>query len=265
MDEPSRGGTDESYVREIEQQRQNAREALRSRESTLAAIARYEVPIGHQIRIGPNGPDVALAGLGRTLVVRAERDGFIVDGVVTRPGIVDVGRYGIRLSHQNYPSVVILDSESPRLLEDVERRWYPVDPSYRLRGELEADGSRQAIASTASAERPAERIGWAHLVIDGVACRLAVLRLLEPGFVPGHMDVYFRDATTGHGSYEVGRYLTVRLDGDGLLVDFNLAYNPSCALSPYYNCPIPPRENHLSIPIRAGEMTPLVRSSVPHG
>jgi uncharacterized protein (DUF1684 family) len=56
----------------------------------------------------------------------------------------------------------------------------------------------------------------------------------------------------------VGRYVTARADRDGVIVDFNLAYNPSCALSPHYNCPIPPRENHLTVPIPAGEMTPLV-------
>ena len=82
--------------------------------------------------------------------------------------------------------------------------------------------------------------------------------------MPGHMDVYFRDATTGRGSYEVGRYVTVRLDGDGLLVDFNLAYNPACSLSPYYNCPIPPPENHVNVAIRAGEMTPRVSSPAQH-
>jgi hypothetical protein len=38
------------------------------------------------------------------------------------------------------------------------------------------------------------------------------------------------------------------------LLDFNLAYSPLCAFSEHYNCPIPPRQNTLSIPIRAGEM-----------
>jgi hypothetical protein len=46
--------------------------------------------------------------------------------------------------------------------------------------------------------------------------------------------------------------------GDDVIVDFNLAYNPSCALSPFYNCPIPPVENRLTVPIRAGEMTPRI-------
>jgi hypothetical protein len=247
------------YVRNVEEGRERARGALRSPISPLAAVARHSLTIGHAVRIAADErADVRLHGLEREIVVTATQDGFVVDGAKRLPGIVDAGRYGIRLSHQNYPSVVILDRESPRLREPVELRWFPVDPSFRLHGELEPDGTRQSIASTASGERPAERIGWARLVIAGALCRLAVVRMLEPGFVTGHMDVYFRDATTGHASYDVGRYVTVRMDGEGLLVDFNHAYNPACALSPYYNCPIPPRENHLAVAIRAGEMVPLI-------
>ena len=257
--------TDE-YVRNVEELRERTRAALRSPISPLAAVSRHPLPMGRALRIaGDDNADLRLPELDRAITIAATADGFLVDGVKTPPGVVEAGRYGLRLSHQNYPSVVILDRESPRLREDVALRWYPIDPSLCLHGELEPDSARQAIASTASGDRPAERIGWARVNIGGVHCRLAVVRMLEPGFVPGHMDVYFRDATTGHGSYEVGRYVTVRLDGDGLLIDFNLAYNPACALSPYYNCPIPPRENFLDVPIRAGEMTPIVPSRVAHG
>lgn len=249
------------YVRNVTELRERTRAALRSPISPLAAVSRHSLTIDQPVRIAPDeSADIRLPDLDRAVVVTATRDGFVVDGTARAPGIVEAGRYGIRLSHQNYPSVVILDRQSPRLREGVELRWYPIDPSFRLHGELEPDGARQTIASTASGERPTERVGWARLVIGGIACRLAVLRMLEPGFAPGHMDVYFRDATTGRDSYEVGRYVTVRLDGDGLLVDFNLAYNPTCALSPYYNCPLPPRENHLLMPIRAGEMRPLVKT-----
>jgi len=246
------------YVRNVQEGRERARVALRSPISPLAAVARHPLPIGRTLRIAADETaDLLLPGIDRAITVAALADGFLVDEEKQPPGIVEAGRYGIRLSHQNYPSVVILDRESPRLREPVELQWYAIEPSFRLHGELEPDVARQTIASTASGERPAERIGWARVSIGGVPCRLAVLRMLEPGFVPGHMDVYFRDATTGHGSYEVGRYVSVRLDGDGLLVDFNLAYNPACALSPYYNCPIPPRENFLTVAIRAGEMAPL--------
>jgi len=113
------------------------------------------------------------------------------------------------------------------------------------------------IASTASPLREAERIGSFLFELDGTECRLAVTRLLEPGVPDDHFDVYFRDATTGRESYDVGRYASVERIGDEATVDFNLAYNPSCALSPFYNCPIPPAENRLSVPIRAGEMSPL--------
>ncbi len=157
----------------------------------------------------------------------------------------------------------MLDRQSPGLQEDVELRWYPVDPALRLRAALEPDRAPQPIASTASADRPAERAGWVTLQLDGTSVRLALTHMLEPGYAPDHLDLYFRDGTTGDGSYEVGRYVSVERAGDGsddAIVDFNRAYNPSCALSPFYNCPIPPLENRISVSIRAGEMAPLHRT-----
>jgi uncharacterized protein (DUF1684 family) len=252
-----------AYSAEIEKLRADARARLRGPTSVLAAVARHELPVGSRLRFGPNAnADVVLAGAARSVDVAAWADGFTVDGQLSGPTQIDLGRYRLRLSHQNYPAVVILDAQSPRLAEDVELRWWPIDPALRIRGPLERDGARTRIGSTASAERDAERVGWLATEIDGTPVRLLVTRLLEPG--SEGMDIYFRDATTGKGSYEVGRYVSVERDGDDVVVDFNRAYNPSCALSPYYNCPIPPRENHLPIPIRAGEMAPLTRSSAAH-
>ena len=66
--------------------------------------------------------------------------------------------------------------------------------------------------------------------------------------------LFFMDATNGKGSYHGGRYVDASKQADGRwLVDFNNAYNPSCAYSPYYNCPIPPKENRLTVGIPAGE------------
>jgi uncharacterized protein (DUF1684 family) len=253
--------TIDDYSRSIEERRDRTRAALRGPTSELAAVARHQLPVGSRLRFGSGpGVDVALQDVDRVVDVRATGDGFVVDGEPGGPRQIDLGRFRLRLSHQNAPAVVVLDRESPRLLDDVERRWYPVDPALRFVTTLEPDRERGTVASTNSADRVAERLGWLPVVIEGVHVRVAATRLLEPGFADGHIDVYFRDATTGRGSYEVGRYLTVEREGEAYVVDFNLAYNPSCALSPYYNCPIPPRENHLVVPIRAGEMTPLVRS-----
>jgi hypothetical protein len=248
------------YIRRVEEHRAEIRAALRGPTSSLAAVARHELPVGSRLVFGADASaDVQLPGIARTVSVEATRDGFLVDGVASRPTGIAAGRYTLRLSHQNYPAVVILDGESPHLADDVERRWYPVDPSLRIRARLEVDAANVAIGSTASADRAGERLGWIRFRVDGQDVRLAVTRMLEPG--ADQPDIYFRDGTTGHGSYEVGRYVTVERDGDEVIVDFNYAYNPACALSPYYNCPIPPPENRIDVPIRAGEMTPSKRTT----
>lgn len=248
---------DAAYARSIAERRAREREALRGPGSVLAAVARREIPVGTRLRFGPRDADVVLEDMPRAIEIEARADGFLVDGTFTPPTSVPAGRYRLRLSHQNSPAVVVLDSESPRLGDDVELRWFPVDPALRIRTTLEPDVAALDIASTASGPRAAERAGWVRFVIDGVACRLAATRLLEPGAPEGHLDVYFRDATTGRESYVVGRYVTLERDGDAVVLDLNLAYNPSCALSPYYNCPLPPPENTLAVPIRAGEMAPV--------
>ncbi len=245
---------DGAYVREVLEHRAREQLALRRFPSVLFAVARHPLPIGETVRVGAGG-DVPLPGLERVVRIEARADGFLVDGVPTGPRTLDAERYALRLSHQGYPALVVLDREAtPR---EATLRWFDADPALRVRGRFAADGARLRIGSTASPLREAERVGWVAFSIDGVACRLAVMRLLEPGVPEDHLDAYFRDATTGRESYEVGRYAAVERVGGLAVVDFNYAYNPSCALSPYYNCPIPPPENRLAVPVRAGEMVPL--------
>jgi uncharacterized protein (DUF1684 family) len=81
----------------------------------------------------------------------------------------------------------------------------------------------------------------------------------------GGLFLPFRDGTGGTDSYGGGRYLTdtikgthgrglSALGGGRVRLDFNYAYNPSCAFSSFYVCPLAPPENWLSVPVRAGEM-----------
>jgi hypothetical protein len=69
----------------------------------------------------------------------------------------------------------------------------------------------------------------------------------------------FKDATNGKETYGAGRYMDEHrpgfrsLAGDRFEVDFNYAYNPYCAYSPHYSCPLPPRENWIQVPVQAGE------------
>ena len=214
---------------------------LRGPTSYLAAVERVELPIGTTREL-------------HGVVVEALADGFRVNGERRGPGTVETGgRHRLRLSHQNFPAVVILDAESPRLRGSIGPRWFPIDPAYRFVLALEPDGGRSDIRTTRDQDRPAERAGWFTFTVGGARLRVSATRFLEPG--GGEVEVYFTDATGGRESYPM-RYVPAEPQGDRWLVDFNRAYNPACAWSPFYNCPIPPPENRLAVAIRAGEMAP---------
>lgn len=69
------------------------------------------------------------------------------------------------------------------------------------------------------------------------------------------LSLIIADRTSGHESYGAGRYLDVpRPDAQGkVMIDFNRAYNPPCAFTPFATCPLPPNENRLDLAITAGE------------
>ncbi len=93
------------------------------------------------------------------------------------------------------------------------------------------------------------KFGSFQFDIDGESAKLTIYTSADGGaFVP------FVDATSGNETYGAGRYLELEHLGENKYqVDFNLAYNPWCAYSPFFSCPIPPQDNRLTVPIRAGE------------
>ena len=80
--------------------------------------------------------------------------------------------------------------------------------------------------------------------------------LMQTVLYKNHLFLPFTDLTSGEESYGAGRYLDLEINeivNNQVILDFNKAYNPYCAYSDEYNCPIPPRENYLNIAIKAGE------------
>ena len=176
-------------------------------------------------------------------------------------GRIKLGRYLLRFSHQNFPAVLVYDPEKAELSKAAMPVWFEPDPGWRLIARLEKDPQprEEIVQSTRGSKRHGLRIGALVFRAPGSEQdqRLTAIRLLEPGAGESGFSIFFRDATTGHESYPVGRYLEPELlDGDRWLVDFNGCYNPACAYSTMFNCPIPPRENKLAIAIRAGERDP---------
>jgi uncharacterized protein (DUF1684 family) len=104
-----------------------------------------------------------------------------------------------------------------------------------------------------------DRIGRLEIPFAGGPRRLSVFWLRE---YSGGIFLPFRDATNGRETYGGGRYLLDTAKGADLggvadagtiVVDFNFAYQPSCAFDPRWSCPLSPPENRLDLEIRAGE------------
>jgi uncharacterized protein (DUF1684 family) len=77
---------------------------------------------------------------------------------------------------------------------------------------------------------------------------------LEPVLSGGRLFFVFRDLTTGKTTYPAGRFLYADPAKDGKVpLDFNKAYNPPCAFTPYATCPLPLPQNRLAIAVEAGE------------
>ena len=92
------------------------------------------------------------------------------------------------------------------------------------------------------------RYGLFHFNIDGLPAELTIYHSTDGYFLP------FVDSLASKETYPAGRYLEPEPLGNNLFkVDFNLAYNPYCAYNEYWSCPLTPFENHLKVPIRAGE------------
>jgi uncharacterized protein (DUF1684 family) len=137
--------------------------------------------------------------------------------------------------------------------------YYDYDPAMRTVAVVDAaDGAMFELPGSTSGHVTAERAGTAQFVLGGETLSLSMFWLLD---YSGGFFLSFRDATSGHDTYGAGRYVLDTAKGadlgeDGerhLILDFNFAYQPSCSYDPQWSCPLPPRENWLTTPIRAGE------------
>ena len=129
--------------------------------------------------------------------------------------------------------------------------YYPENPDLRFEAQVEPFAEHVHVQMQTSTGDVQDYIkyGTFRFEVHGEPAVLTVYASPE-----GEAFVPFADATSGPETYGAGRYLELEYYGDNRFgVDFNLAYNPWCAYSPEYSCPIPPAENRLQVPIRAGE------------
>lgn len=128
--------------------------------------------------------------------------------------------------------------------------YYPPQIEYKYELPLQRVEPQSLTFETSTGQQQAfERIARVDFEVEGQAAQLAIYQSAD-----GHLFLPYRDATSGKETYGAGRYLEpIPLGNNKVLIDFNQAYNPYCAYSDAYSCPLPPIENWLRVPIRAGE------------
>jgi hypothetical protein len=143
--------------------------------------------------------------------------------------------------------------------------YFPIDESYTVPASLEpsADRSRMQVPTSTGKLREIERVGTLKFSLKGQPLRLTAFLDLESREA-NRLFVPFSDLTSGTETYPAGRYMELDPTPTGIyVVDFNIAYHPYCYYSPEFDCPYPPKENKLAVPIRAGERMHKADSSIP--
>lgn len=151
------------------------------------------------------------------------------------------GKYGVRLRDINAPLV--------KDFKGIET--YPVDEKWRVTAKFDSYSSPKVIAIPniiGSVENDTVD-GRLVFQLEGKTCSL------DPVSEGNEFFLIFADETNGEETYGAGRFLyTEKPDSSGItILDFNKAYNPPCAFTPYATCPLPPKQNYLHLKITAGE------------
>lgn len=156
-----------------------------------------------------------------------------------------------------------LDKETSPLKKKERRhfaghRFFDIDLDYRVMATVVLIENPDTIVMPTSAGTEKKYLRYAKLYFDvnGVSCELIAYLNVKAG-QQNYLFIPFRDATSGTKSYGGGRYLDLMMPvGEEVILNFNLAYNPYCAYTSGWFCPLPPEENTLNVEILAGLMVP---------
>ena len=170
----------------------------------------------------------------------------------------------IKKHRKHYKQEFAEDARSPFYKKEKEMKhmkFYKPNRQYRLKGTftLTPNAKPFDMATYSGITKPYIKYGIATVMLEGKPLQVNVyqsLRLKEMDEYKDYLFIPFKDHTNGESTYGGGRYIDISM-GDiknGMVeIDFNKCYNPWCAFSDGYNCPVPPIENHFDLEILAGE------------
>ncbi len=137
--------------------------------------------------------------------------------------------------------------------------YFDPDLNYRVRATLEVDTTSPPFPfATNTARRPNYRVyGKVEFSLNDTICHLTLFQNMDAINDPDYgnqLFLPFQDKTNGVSTYDAGRYLDITIpESNYFWLDFNRSYNPYCAYSSRWSCPLVPFENQLDVSIRAGE------------
>jgi uncharacterized protein (DUF1684 family) len=247
-----------TYEAEIEAWRERMSESLRSETGWLTLIGLFWLHEGEntvgsdsscEILLPENTPPrLGVIELrGTTVVLRDDSDprgaSRVELGAIHFAIIKRGDQYGVRARDRNHPARKSFTG----------RIWYPIDPDYRIKATYiqHPEPRTLQIMNVAGISTPITNPGYVEFALNGQHVRLEA-------FNEGGDDLWFVFRDANPDVYRASRFLYAPLTPDGsAILDFNKAYNPPCAFTPYATCPLPLKENILSISIEAGEKAPL--------
>jgi hypothetical protein len=264
---------DASYVREIETWRLEREEGLQKDDSWLTVAGLYwlrqgENSIGSGLQndfVLPEGSGPEFAGAfvlsGADVRFRAAEGvpvtqlGKKIETARLEPGeknAVAIGRLSmwVHLSGERR-AIRLRDLNSPIREAFHGLDWFPVDPAYRVTARFTPHPEPRPveILNMLGDIEKYESPGYVDFVLKGQDVRM------EPVLnTRGGLWLIFRDGTSGKETYPAARFLhTDPPAGGEVVIDFNKAYNPPCAFNPFTTCPMPVKENRLTLRVEAGE------------
>lgn len=168
----------------------------------------------------------------------------------------------IKSHRDRYLQDFIKDTRAPLDSADLEYiHFFEADENYAVECTFKVATDKKPfdMATYSGITKPYQVYGYLSCPVKGKNIELELYQNRQMASIPAYADhlfLPFKDLTNGEESYGGGRYIDVKassINNGKIAIDFNKAYNPWCAYSDGYNCPIPPIANHLDIMLKAGE------------
>lgn len=155
------------------------------------------------------------------------------------------------IKRQNGVGIRVKDKDSETRKKFKGRTWFPIYKDLVLNAKWVAlKNPKEIIVPDVLGNKSTEKVsGYVEFILAGKTIQL------YPNSMDEGLFFVFRDGTSGRTTYGAGRFLSAALPQDGKVrIDFNKAVNPPCAFTHYATCPLPPKENIVSVAIEAGEL-----------